>query len=185
MEWLGPTLKPYDLLPRDAGGAVAPKPAAATAAPSEFTFDDALDIVNPLQHFPVVGTVYRAITHDQIKTPEKIIGDTLFGGLWGLVSSVADAVFEAATGHNFGDTVMALVTGKDNATPKPAIGIEEPVKATEQAVQPAPAADAEQAGDTALSASLSRAGVDEDTAQRALYAYRRATGLSASAVSPF
>src|SRR5205085_12696396 len=45
----------------------------------DFSFDDLIDIVNPLQHLPVVGTLYRAITHDTIKTPEKIAGDTLYG----------------------------------------------------------------------------------------------------------
>jgi len=135
---------------------------AATAAPqaqaakSEFSFGDFLDIVNPLQHLPVVGTLYRAVTGDQIKTPEKLVGDALFGGLWGLLSSLADTAFQAATGKNFGDTVLALVTGERDAKPAPA-------------PNPAPAAP----GVAALTASLDRRGFDDGTAQRALAAYRR------------
>ena len=77
----------------------------------EFSFHDFLSIINPLQHLPVIGTLYRAITGDKIGTPEKIAGDTLYGGLWGAVPSVADAAFEAVTGKDVGDTVLALFTG--------------------------------------------------------------------------
>ncbi|HWA91471.1 MAG TPA: hypothetical protein VG889_15650 [Rhizomicrobium sp.] len=96
---------------------------AATVAPSaepakpahHFSFDDFLDIVNPLQHLPVVGTLYRAFSGDKIGTAEKIVGDGIYGGVWGLVSSVADAGFEAATGKNFGDTVLSFLTGHHEA----------------------------------------------------------------------
>jgi hypothetical protein len=190
MEWLGPTLKPYDLLPKDLGGtassavkAAVPqtKPAVPNSPDSDsdwhVSFDDLLDVVNPLQHLPVVGTLYRAISHDQIKTPEKIVGDTLYGGLWGFASSVADTAFEKITGHNFGDTVLALFTGPRDAA-KPvyvahgdASGTEKPAVA---AVQPSSQNEA------ALTASLDRVGADREMAQRALYAYRRATGLDSA-----
>src|ERR1700753_1581635 len=64
-------------------------------------FHDLLDIVTPLQHLPVVGTLYRAITGDTIGTVEKIAGDALYGGLWGAVSSVADTAFEAVEWKEF------------------------------------------------------------------------------------
>lgn len=72
-------------------------------------FDDVLDVVNPLQHLPIVGTVYRAITGDKIGDVEKVAGDTLYGGPIGLVTSLADMAFEKITGKDFGDTVMAFV----------------------------------------------------------------------------
>jgi hypothetical protein len=78
-------------------------------------FNHVLDVVNPLQHLPVVGTLYRAITGDKIGTVEKIAGDTLYGGLWGAVGSVADVAFEAATGKDFGGTMLAMVTGNHDA----------------------------------------------------------------------
>jgi hypothetical protein len=91
--------------------AAGPAAAAATASKTDegFTFHDLLDIVNPLQHIPVVSTIYRAITGDQIKTFPKIAGDTLFGGVTGFLSSVADTIFEKITGKSVGDTVLAWV----------------------------------------------------------------------------
>ncbi len=88
---------------------VAGPAAAAASAPDEgFSFDDLIDIVNPLQHIPVVGTLYRAITGDTIKTFPKIAGDTLYGGIEGFASSIADMVFTRITGKNFGDTALAM-----------------------------------------------------------------------------
>lgn len=70
-----------------------------------FSFKDLLDVVNPLQHIPVIGTLYRHITGDTINTVPKIAGDTLYGGLEGFAGSVADTIFEKLTGKSFGDTV--------------------------------------------------------------------------------
>jgi hypothetical protein len=100
--------------------AAAPAAAAAPSANSGFSFSDLLDIVNPLQHIPIVSTLYRAITGDQIKTFPKIAGDTLFGGITGFVSSVADTIFEKITGKNFGDTALALV---EDAFSSPSTGV--------------------------------------------------------------
>jgi hypothetical protein len=98
-----------------AGAAVAVAPAADGANQSESGVGNflhhVLDVVNPLQHLPVVGTLYRAITGEKIGAVEKIAGDTLYGGLWGAVGSVADVAFEAATGKDFGGTMLAMVTG--------------------------------------------------------------------------
>jgi hypothetical protein len=100
--------------------AAAPAASTATTATAQntdsdgFSFGDFLDIVNPLQHIPVVSTIYRKITGDEIKTPEKIAGDTLYGGLMGFVSSVADSAFAAITGKSVGDTVMAWLDGDDD-----------------------------------------------------------------------
>ena len=200
MQWLGPTLKPYDLLPKDAGQAAPStkaateswKTAASATADTDFdfhvSFDDLLDVVNPLQHFPVVGTIYRAVTHDQIKTPEKIAGDTLNGGVWGLVSSVADTAFEKLTGHNFGDTVLSLLNGHhDEAKPVAVASSDRAKPSTPAAVQPESASPQTiSTNESALTASLNRVGADSDMTQRALYAYRRATGLpDQAALSPF
>ncbi|HXM00180.1 MAG TPA: hypothetical protein VN932_09635 [Rhizomicrobium sp.] len=79
-------------------------------------WDDMLDVVNPLQHLPVVGTIYRAITGDKMGDLEKVAGDALYGGPIGLVSSLADVAFEKITGKDFGDTVLDFVTGGDKTT---------------------------------------------------------------------
>ncbi|HUO92155.1 MAG TPA: hypothetical protein VMU22_04495 [Rhizomicrobium sp.] len=94
---------------------VATGAAAKHAANDDFTFDDLISIVNPLQHIPVVSTVYRAVTGDTIKPFERILGDTLYGGMWGMVSSVANVVYEDVTGKDFGQTVLDFVMGNDDA----------------------------------------------------------------------
>ncbi|HXC55576.1 MAG TPA: hypothetical protein VNU97_09785 [Rhizomicrobium sp.] len=91
---------------------VAAAPVAAAPAQTGddgFSFGDLLDIVNPLQHIPVVSTLYRAITGDEIKTFPKIAGDTLYGGITGFASSMADTIFTKLTGKSVGDTVLAFV----------------------------------------------------------------------------
>jgi hypothetical protein len=204
MEW-NPALKPYDLLPKSLGGTVDDRPSAtkalvdatkaSAAKPDDsesmwhVSFDDVLDVVNPLQHLPIVGTVYRALTHDQIKTPEKIAGDTLYGGVMGLASSVADFGFEKLTGHNFGDTVMRLFTGH-YSDDKPTAVASNDKPATQAAATTDTAAtipvQTASANETALAQSLTKSGMDSEMAQRALYAYRRSMGVSdQTAVSPF
>jgi hypothetical protein len=95
-------------------------PATQTAqvvAPGGKSFwDNILDIVNPLQHLPVVGTIYRNITGDKMGDLEKVAGDTLYGGPIGLASSVADVAFEKITGKDFEDTVLGLFNGGDKTT---------------------------------------------------------------------
>lgn len=93
------------------------KPTAQASKDDDgYTFDDLLDVVNPLQHFPIVSTLYRHYAHDSIKPLPKIAGDALYGGWPGLVGSLADFAFEKITGKNFGDTVLAMVTGDDDKT---------------------------------------------------------------------
>ena len=150
----------------------------------DFSFHNLLDIVNPLEHLPIIGTIYRAITHTHIGVPERIAGDALYGGLWGAVSGAADAALEAITGKDFGSTVLALFTGhhRDTAiaanTPKVAI---DPVTVTPAKQLPA---TLDSPDIVALQASLNRNGVDSDLAQRALAAYRKSMSLPTLAALP-
>jgi hypothetical protein len=137
-----------------------------------------------LQHFPVVGTLYRAITHDTIKTPEKIAGDTIYGGPLGALSAVADAIYQQSTGKSFGDTVLGWFTGHHGAAAvarnaNPAASPKAQTAFTTEAGTAAP-----QTPDiAALTASLNRNGADTEIAQRALYAYRR--GFATATPSAF
>ena len=150
-------------------------PVAAASAPktgaSSLSFGDLLDIVNPLQHLPVISTLYRAITGDTIGTPEKIAGDTLYGGIYGFVGSLADTAFQAITGRNVGDTVLAFLSGGSDSTSTAVASA--PVSVTPATAISLPTPDL-----SALMDSLSAKGVDPATASRAAYAYSRATGLS-------
>jgi len=162
------------------------------AAPHESFFHHLWDVINPLQHLPVIGTIYRAITGEHLDPVEKIAGDTLYGGLWGAVSSIADVAFESITGKSFEDTALALFKSDDKikvastmvAAPTinanvslPSAGL--PALPTTTAAANAPANIPGSMDVAALTNALSSKGVDSDTASRALYAYRRSMGLTA------
>jgi len=157
-------------------------PAAAASAPqikaSGFSFGDLLDVINPLQHIPVISTLYRHLTGDEIGTPEKIAGDTLYGGPLGFLASLADSAFKAVTGKDVGDTVLALLTGGDaNLVQTASAG-------APAAVTPASAVNVKTPDLTALLGALSRKGIDADTASRAAFAYSKAVGLATDAFMP-
>lgn len=73
------------------------------------TFWDFLDIINPLQHIPVISTLYRSITGDEIDPAAKIAGGTLYGGPIGAISSLIDVVVDYGTGKDIGEHAMTLV----------------------------------------------------------------------------
>ncbi|MFB3151636.1 MAG: hypothetical protein ACE10M_13850 [Alphaproteobacteria bacterium] len=79
------------------------------------TFGDILDIINPLQHIPIVSTIYRAITGDDIAAAPKIAGGALFGGVIGLVVSIIDTVIEQITGQDTGEHLLALFEGAESS----------------------------------------------------------------------
>lgn len=72
----------------------------------DFSFFDLLDMINPLQHIPVVGTIYRAISGDTIKPISNIIGGALFGGPAGAAIGIVNAVVE----HETGDDLLGNVS---------------------------------------------------------------------------
>jgi hypothetical protein len=181
----------------------APAPAAALPALPAQTggaghggsfFSELLDIINPLQHLPVIGTIYRAITGDKVDAFAKVAGDALYGGVWGAATAAADVAFEAITGKSAEDTVLALFDSHDDsgnpvrvaanltapdagpvlAGPLPDISArqpEAPMAMTASAQLPPEEL-------AAFTAALSERGVTGDTAQRALYAYRRSVALT-------
>ncbi len=89
------------------------RPAQAATDDDGFGFDDFLDIINPLQHLPVIGTAYRAITGDEIETPAKLAGGALFGGLFGFLGAVGSAAFEEITGDSVDKTLLSFFGGAD------------------------------------------------------------------------
>ena len=175
-------------------GASVPATAASSGAeqpaqPHESFFHHLLDVVNPLQHLPIIGTIYRAITGEKLDAVEKIAGDTLYGGLWGAVTSVADVAFESLTGKSFEDTAIALFKGDDKtrvASAKvaaPNIATDVSLPSADLPALPSPSVAAANLPNDlnmmALTNALSAKGVDNDTASRALYAYRRSMGINA------
>lgn len=88
---------------------------------AELGFADLLDVINPLQHIPVVGELYRELTEDQIAAPARIAGGAIFGGPLGFVSGLVNAIFVDAAGQNLGEAVLATVFGEDGAEPESAL----------------------------------------------------------------
>ncbi|WP_052657690.1 hypothetical protein [Thalassospira sp. HJ] len=74
-----------------------------------FEFTDILDVINPLQHIPGVGMIYRSLTGDEIGNGARVAGGGLFGGVFGLAGAAIDAVVDAVTGDDTGSHVMAFV----------------------------------------------------------------------------
>lgn len=72
---------------------------------------DLLDLINPLQHLPFVSSLYREVTGDTIRPEIKIAGGAALGGVFGMVSNLADVVFEQATGKDIGATLVAALVG--------------------------------------------------------------------------
>jgi hypothetical protein len=78
-----------------------------------FSFRDLIDIVNPLQHIPVVSTLYRHITGDEISNFSRIAGGALFGGLAGIAIGGVNAITVAETGKDIGHNVLSKFLGDD------------------------------------------------------------------------
>jgi hypothetical protein len=70
------------------------------------SFNDLLDVINPLQHLPIISTLYRAITGEKIGLAARLAGDALYGGgIGGLLTSGVTAVFEGGAGKSTGEMV--------------------------------------------------------------------------------
>jgi hypothetical protein len=185
------TSAPQMLYPAPAAASVPQAGAPSSNSPSSdspssdspFSFHallhDLFEVANPLQHIPVISTLYRAITGDKIGIPEKLAGDFLYGGPLGLVGSLADTAFQEVTGKDVGDTVLAFLTGGDKTAVASAAG--QPAQLAPAQVTPAQATPLSALGMTpdvaALWQALSQKGVDQATASRAVGAYSKTLGL--------
>ena len=79
-------------------------------------FWDFLDVINPLQHIPVISTIYRQITGDEIGAAAKVIGGAIYGGGIGAAFQAADVALDSFTGKDLGEhTVAFLDNAQDSA----------------------------------------------------------------------
>ncbi|HTB47262.1 MAG TPA: hypothetical protein VK741_26830 [Acetobacteraceae bacterium] len=118
---------------------VAPVPSdagpqqVAKSAPEDHhvAFHDVLSALNPLQYLPVIGTIYRAVTGDQIPEAVRRIGSLvvsgLLGGPIGVAVNLAVMVAEKLTGVDLDQTGQKLLAGSAPAArpadnPAPASG---------------------------------------------------------------
>ena len=77
-------------------------------------FGDFIDIINPLHHIPIVATLYRNLSGDQIGPAPRVIGGALWGRIGGFVSGVVNAVVEWWSGKDIGDHIYAAIFGPAN-----------------------------------------------------------------------
>jgi len=77
------------------------------------SFNDLLESINPLQHLPGVGTIYRAATGETAPIAARIMVGTAMGGPLGFLGGVASAMMEVT---GFVDTLHAIANGRDQPT---------------------------------------------------------------------
>lgn len=103
-------------------------PTAATSggspAPAShgITFREFLSDLNPLQHIPIIGTIYRAVTGDTIPETARTIGSFavsgLVGGPIGILTNLAFLAIEKATGvdpEKIGQEILASLGIKSDS----------------------------------------------------------------------
>ena len=146
---------PFELPPTEAPSGAAFASVKASEAKNfklfgEDGFDvyDVLDMINPLQHIPVVSTIYRRMTGDELSPGARIVGATLLGGPIGAALAMADTAVEYETGKDTGANVYAALFGNDG--PIPAAGT--------AVVDAAPWQDPDLAGATAATVTTAGAG---------------------------
>lgn len=90
-----------------------------------FTFGDLVDLLNPLHHIPIVGSLYRGITGDEIAPGPRIFGGAVFAGgpvgaAIAVTSGAINAGLEQETGKDVGAHVLSWVGFDPAADPGPA-----------------------------------------------------------------
>lgn len=103
-----------------------------------FGFDDFLDVINPLQHLPVISHFYREYTGDAIAQEARIMGGGLIGGVVGLVASGINVVAEELTGDDVMGHVMALFEEDAPTAPAAQTAMAAPLNLMASSLPPAP-----------------------------------------------
>ncbi|WP_238474893.1 hypothetical protein [Azospirillum cavernae] len=89
----------------------------------DLSFGDFLDVINPLQHLPIIGTLYRSLTGETIQPAARVMGGILYGGVIGGLASITNAVIEQASGQDVGDQVMASLGFGEGAHPADSVAV--------------------------------------------------------------
>lgn len=98
--------------------------ASDAGSTTDFTFNDLLDLLNPIEHIPGISSALRSVHGDSIHPISRVAGDILFGGVLGLASAVfgavgavADSVSEASNGQDATGLVVTALLGGDSPNP--------------------------------------------------------------------
>lgn len=108
-------------------------PYTAEANAGEF-FSTLLDIINPLQHIPLVSNIYREITGDEIEPAARLVGGAVFGGPIGFASASVNVLLEQASGDDLLGHAVALFSDEtapsgQSAAAEPATPVQTPENA--------------------------------------------------------
>jgi hypothetical protein len=81
----------------------------------KFGWDDVVDLINPLQHIPLLNIAYRHFTGDQINGSAELLGAIPFGPISAL-AAIADLAVRSTTGKDVGENVIAMISGDHDGT---------------------------------------------------------------------
>ena len=95
----------------DGASPPAPPPKSHDWKNGAFSFHDVLDTLNPLQHLPIIGTIYRWLTGDEPGNVARIVGDGIYGGPIGLGTGAVSVAIKEELGKDPGAMVVSLLTG--------------------------------------------------------------------------
>lgn len=82
--------------------------------PPTLSFGEVLDIINPLQHIPVINHAYRGLTGDDLSPVAKIAGGSLYGGPIGGVVSLLNAASQEHSGTDLTSALWAKASSNHN-----------------------------------------------------------------------
>ena len=120
----------------------SPQVAPSASASHHMSFRDILSALNPLQYLPVIGTIYRAVTGDQIPEPLQRVGSLiasgLLGGPVGVLIGVAVMMGEKVSGIDLDKAGQRMLTGVAPARTPAAAPEQAPVRAPVRAPEQAP-----------------------------------------------
>lgn len=80
----------------------------------DFSFLDFVDIINPLQHIPLVNTLYQNITGDTMQGFSRVMGGALYGGPIGTASAVTNEILEDTSGKDISGHMLAMLSPEEN-----------------------------------------------------------------------
>lgn len=135
---------------------------ASVTGDAELSFSDILDAINPLQHIPLVSSVYRAIADEDINPVARVTGDIMYGGALGMasaivggVASIGDSAMIAKNGQSMAGTIIAAMGSEEpTASDTPKTEVAENTSSDEKvALSPTETAQAKQADAPAVAAT--------------------------------
>jgi len=140
------------------------------------SFKDILAILNPLQHIPVVSTIYRSITGDQIGFMPRVIGSAIYGGPIGFAIGLVNGLLKSETGKDAGESVASLFGSEpppagtpaatDLMAKAPSATPHAPAPQTQMAASPASQAQGSQAQGSQASGSQAIPQISENALAR-------------------